>query len=199
MKRTSFPQALLCSIFALFTAILAVACSADFGAYPEPALLTPLAPCHVKRNGDSITRQAGGDLKEFLPNCVIDNLGVDGAMARDIGTPVFESGVTYSFSYGTNECLGAVSPEDYRLTLNHILHTGKGHRIVLEAPWRVVDPRCNPRIEEYRQTVIDLGKAYNIPVVELDMNQDHIGEGIHLPPSHMRERARLLAAVILKL
>jgi hypothetical protein len=180
---------------ALFTAMILIACAADVGIYPDPV---PLNNHILKRHGDSITHQAGDDIKEFLPSWLVENRGVDGAMAQDIGTPAFEVGVTYSFSYGTNECLGAVPPENYRLSLNHILNAAKGYRVVLEAPWRVVDPRCNPRVDEYRQVVVDLGKAYSVPVV-IEDNQDHIGEGIHLTQAHMRERARLLAAAILKL
>lgn len=159
-----------------------------------------VATCRtVHMYGDSITNQAGQTIEQFLPCYTVINHGADGTMARDRPVPVWDKEAVYTISYGTNECLNDVSVEDYRLSLNHILHAGIGQRIVLEAPWLVVDPRCNWNIEAYRQTVVDLGKLYGVPVVALDVNQDHVGEGIHPTQSHMQARAKLLAAEVLKL
>lgn len=178
--------------------VLLFACAADYGAYPVTS--SDSASCrHVEMYGDSITNQAGQTIEEFLPCYTVTNHGSDGTMAYQMPMPAWDKETVYTISYGTNECLGSVSPESYRLSLNHILNAGRGQRIVLEAPWRVVDPRCNWQIEAYRQIVVDLGKLYGVPVTALDPNQDHIGEGIHLTQPHMRERARLLAAEILKL
>ena len=160
---------------------------------------SPDKPVRVEQRGDSITHQAGQMLADYLPTgSEVINMGVDGSMARDIGTPAFRADTVHTFSYGVNECIGAVSPESYRATLNHILTAGRGYLIVLEAPWRVVDPRCNPAIDLYRAVVVELGKLYGVPVV-IEDDQTHIGEGIHLTESHMRVRAQLLAAAILKL
>jgi hypothetical protein len=160
---------------------------------------SPIPPVRVEQRGDSITHQAGQMLADYLPtDSVVINMGVDGAMARDIGTPAFRADTVHTFSYGVNECIGAVSPESYRETLNHLLAAGQGYKIVLEAPWRVVDPRCNPTIDQYRAVVVELGVRYGVPVV-IEDDQTHIGEGLHLPESHMRTRAQLLAAAILKL
>lgn len=157
----------------------------------------PDKPVRVEQRGDSITHQAGQMLADYLPvGSTVINLGVDGAMARDITVPAFQSGTVYTFSYGTNECLGGVSPDDYRATLNHILNAGRGYSVVLEAPWRVVDPRCNPTIEQYRQVVVDLGKQYSVPVVIEDDQTFNAIDGIHIPESHMRSRAQLLAEAI---
>lgn len=181
----------------LFVILLTLAGCGD--GVPNVASSDTAACRTVHMYGDSITHQAGQTIEEFLPCYTVVNHGSDGTMARDMVVPVWGKDAVYTISYGVNECLGNVSPESYRLSLNHILNAGRGQRIVLEAPWRVVDPRCSDNIEQYRQVVVDLGKVYGIPVAELDMNQDHIGEGIHLTQSHMRERARLLAAEILKL
>jgi hypothetical protein len=153
----------------------------------------------LRMKGDSITHQAGQTIKEFLPCWTVINEGVDGTMVRDLGTPIFRTGEKNSISFGTNECLNDVSVLDYTLALNHVLWTGIGYDLVLEAPWRVVDPRCSPYIDYYIAAVIALGLIYFVPVVQLDKNQDHIGEGIHLTQEHMRTRAQLLANAVKKL
>lgn len=165
----------------------------------QPVITRNAATCRtVYMYGDSITNQAGQTIEQFIPCYTIVNHGSDGTMARDMVMPAWSKEAVYTISYGANECLGAVSPDDYRLSLNHILNAGRGYKIVLEAPWRVVDPRCNPMIEQYRTVVVELGKQYSVPVV-IENTQEHIGEGIHLTQAHMRERAKLLAAQILKL
>jgi hypothetical protein len=185
--------------FLLLITVLLFACAADYDAYPD-APSSGTASCRkVEMYGDSITHQAGQTIEEFLPCYTVTNHGSDGTMAYQMPIPPWDKETVYTVSYGTNECLNSVSIESYRLSLNHILNAGRGQRIVLEAPWLVVDPRCNPNIDQYRAVVVDLGKLYGVPVAVLNVNQDHIGEGIHLTQAHMRERARLLAAEVLKL
>ena len=162
----------------------------------------PVAPvCRVVHMyGDSITHQAGQAIEEFLPCYTVINHGSDGTMAYQMPMPTWDKETVYTISYGTNECLNNVSLDSYRLSLNHILNAGRGYKIVLEAPWLVVDPRCNWQVEQYRQIVVDLGKLYNVPVATLDLDQSfNPNDGIHIPPDHMRERANLVAAEILKL
>lgn len=170
--------------------VLLFACAADYGAYPETQTCRK-----VEMFGDSITHQAGQTIEQFLPCYTVINHGSDGTMARQMALPVWDKETVYTVSYGVNECLNNVSPNDYRLALNHILNAANGQRIVIEAPWRVVDPRCNPMIEEYRAVAVQLGALYNVPVA-IEDNQDHIGEGIHLPQTHMQARAELLATLI---
>ena len=155
--------------------------------------------CHVVMRGDSITNQAGQTIAEFLPNCTVDNLGVDASILADVVQPVmsFDKNTIYTYSYGANECLGErVSVADYRATLNHVAAQGKDYRLVFEAPWRLTHSAC--RIDAYRQAVVDIGGRYGIPVV-IENDQSHSGDNIHLTQAHMRERARLLAVAITKI
>lgn len=179
-------------LFIALVAILLIACNDGTSTVTS----SDTATCRtVHMYGDSITHQAGQTIEEFLPCYSVINHGADGTMARDMPMPVWDKEAIYTISHGVNECLGNVSPESYRLSLNHILNAGKGQRIVLEAPWRVVDPRCSDNIEQYRQVVVDLGRFYGVPVA-IENNQDHIGEGIHLTQNHMRARAEVVANLI---
>lgn len=149
----------------------------------------------VEMYGDSITYQARQTIEEFLPCYTVVNRGVAGAMARAMPIPQWDSETVYTISYGANECLNKVPVESYRLTLNHILNEAKGHKVVLEAPWRLTNPRCAGRIDQYRNVVVELGAQYGVPVA-IENDQTHDGGGIHLPTSHTRARAELLAFYI---
>jgi hypothetical protein len=157
------------------------------------------ATCRVVHMyGDSITRQAGQTIAQFLPCYTIINHGVDGSIARHMTIPKWDKEAVYTISYGANECLKSISAAEYRLSLNHILNASVGQKIVLEAPWRLVNPACSPRIDQYRAVVLELAELYNVPVAELDMNRDHDKWGIHLLLPHTTHRAKLLAAEIIK-
>jgi hypothetical protein len=152
----------------------------------------------IEMFGDSITLQAKHTIAEFLPCYTIVNHGRGGSMAGQIALPSWDKETVYTVSYGANECLQHVSIAQYRASIVRILEAGRGYRIVLEAPWRLTNPKCSPQVENFRQVVVELGALYNVPVAELDMNQDHDGGGIHLRQPHAILRAQLLAAAVLK-
>ena len=172
---------------------------AGCGSSNTPEVIANSKPVRVEQRGDSITNQAGQILADYLPaGSDVINLGVDATIAQETNIPVFQLGTIYTFSYGANECMRNISPESYRLSLNDILHRGRGFALVLEAPWRILASQCNPNIELYRDVVVNLGKQYNVPVV-IENDQSHIGDELHIPEAHTRARAQLLAAAILKL
>lgn len=167
-----------------------------FGCGDSTAISSDVEVCRtVKMYGDSITLQAKQTIAEFLPCYTIENHGVGGAKASQMPPPQWDSETVYTISYGANECLNKVPVESYRLTLNHILNEAKGHKVVLEAPWRLTNPRCAGRIDQYRNVVVELGAQYGVPVA-IENDQTHDGGGIHLPTSHTRARAELLAFYI---
>lgn len=185
----------LAGIFIALSAIFLVACGDGL----PTATSSDTASCRVVHMyGDSITNQAGQTIAQFLPCYTVINHGVDGSMVRHMKVPVWDKEAVYTISYGANECLKNISAAEYRLSLNHILNASIGQNIVLEAPWRLTDPRCSPRIDQYRAVVLELGELYNVPVAVLDENRDHDGAGIHLKAPHAVHRARLLAAEIVK-
>lgn len=157
--------------------------------------------CHVVMRGDSITHQAGQTIEQFLPGCEVVNLGVDASILADVVQPVmtFDKNTIYTYSYGVNECLGErVSVADYKATLSHVALQGRGYKLIFEAPWRVAHAACSPMMYAYRQAVVDVGRLHGVPVV-IENGQAHSGDEVHLTFEHMSERARLLAAAILKL
>lgn len=182
----------LAAIFMAVSIILNLQSCSD----SQPTVQAPKCST-VHMYGDSITHQAGLTIAEFLPCWSIENNGVDGTAIWDMPMPDLNKNHVYTISYGTNECLSEVNVEIYKSTLNHVLVGLSGYKVVVEAPWRVTHPSCR-NIEDYRQAAVFLGNKYNIPVV-LEQDQTHIGDGIHLPYAHTRERARLLAEAVLKL
>lgn len=188
---------------AFLTSIAAI--TQGCGSSEAPVVPAPTKKRKLVMYGDSITNQAGQIIEQFLPGWEVVNLGVDASILADVIKPmmVFDPDTVYSFSYGANECLGQrISVEDYWSSWNHVASQakagGRNIKVVFEAPWLLLDPRCNPYIEAYRAEVLRVGKAYGIPVV-IENNQDHIGEGIHLTQAHMTARAALLAAEVLKI
>jgi hypothetical protein len=164
-------------------------------------------PVVVYQYGDSITRQAGTTLLDYLPvGSTVVNMGLDGQKASDAtngrygSMPIFEKDKIYTFSWGVNEALNGFSDLDYELPMNYVFNACKGYKCVIEAPWLMLNPQNNApdAVIRYRAILKRLGAQYNIPVVFED-SQEHIGEGIHLTEAHMRIRAGLLAAEILKL
>lgn len=177
----------------ILATVLLTSCSDGITTPPPPVTCRK-----VEMFGDSITRQAGQIITQFLPCYTVINHGADGTMVRHMRHPVWDDETIYTISYGANECLRGVSVSDYRLALNHVLNESKGKKVILEAPWQLVNPLCSSRIDQFREVVVGLSKKYDVPVVELDMNRDHDGAGIHLPQSHTTSRAKLLATEILK-
>jgi hypothetical protein len=177
-------------LFLAFTLVLAACGEGVPVAKPPPP---------VWQRGDSITQQAGQTLLGYLPaGTVLQNMGVPGSMARDVELPTYVKDAIYTYSFGVNECIGGVPPEEYRAALNHLVQKGIGFALVLEAPWRVTDPRCSNTIDLYRAVVVDLGRQYGVPVA-IEDNQEHDGNGIHLTQAHMEVRAQVLARAISKL
>jgi hypothetical protein len=172
---------------------------------PTPPVVQP--SLIVYQYGDSITRQAGTILLDYLPaGSTANNMGLDGQKASDAtngrygSMPVLEQGKVYTFSWGVNEALNGFTDSEYELPMNHVFNACKGFKCVIEAPWLMVNPQNNApeAVVRYRAILKRLGVQYNIPVIFED-SQEHIGDGIHPNEAHARIRAKLLADAILKL
>lgn len=185
-------------LFSILTLVLSLAAC---GGSDNPPEMTD--PVHVKVSGDSITLQSGNRLIDVgvLPaGSTMENRGNNGQRAQEMidGTygslPELNKAFVYTFSFGTNECLQGKSTSEYLSSMEDILTRYRGYRVVLEAPWRVTSPRCDSRIDAYREGLRLLGIKYNVPVVIEDSQETT--EGIHLTSKHMDDRARLLATAI---
>lgn len=185
----------LASLFIALAAIILIACG---GGVPSVTSSDAATRCRVEMRGDSITHQAGHVIEQVLPGCEVVNLGVDASILADVVQPVmvFDKDTIYTYSYGTNECMGGrMSVADYKATLNHVAVQGKGYKLVFEAPWRVQHADCRNAMYAYRQAVVDVGRLHGVPVV-IENDLSHSGDEVHLTFEHMRARAGLLAAAV---
>lgn len=164
---------------------------------------TGLNAVHVKASGDSITLQSGNRLIDsgvLAPGSTMENRGHNGQRAQEMidGTygnlPEKNMDFVYTFSFGVNECMQGKSTSEYIGSMEDILTRYRGYLVVLEAPWRVTNPNCSDRIDDYREKLQLLGIKYNVSVVIEDSQETT--ESIHLTSKHMNDRARLLATTI---
>jgi hypothetical protein len=191
---------------------LLTACGGDTPPEP-PKIRTAIV---VEMRGDSITRQTHQYLEQDLAvGSTVINMGLDGARAYDVWSGRYGSmpsspshDVTYTFSFGANECLGGYGPAFLEENMERIILQMKGYKTVIEAPWYLLyggAHNCTLNIDNYRLAVEGLYKKYggqagfkvSMPVI--DMRTDNIGEGIHLGEEHSRYRTSLLADAIYKL
>jgi GDSL-like Lipase/Acylhydrolase family len=190
-------------VLVLFSAIIAVGCAADYGADPEPA-----KPVNVVYYGDSLVHQSGDRLQKLLPiGSTVDNQGRDGQMAvhaisGTYGSIDYTQNKIYVLAWGTNEALQGISDAQYRGNMNHILTQLKGKKVVIESPPLLTNPQNDAptTVIRFRGILRELSTIHGAPVVDSVLRQDWWdGGGIHPSSDHYDERAKALAAVILKL
>lgn len=180
---------------------------------PEPA---PRKAVIVEMRGDSITRQTYQYLeRDLVPGSTVINMGLDGARAYDVWSGRYGSmpsspspDVTYTFSFGANECLGGDGPAFLEENMERIILQMKGYKTVIEAPWHLLyggAHNCTLNIDNYRLAIEGLYKKYKgasgfkVAMPVIDMRTDNIGEGIHMGEEHSRYRTKLLADAIYQL
>jgi GDSL-like Lipase/Acylhydrolase family len=189
----------------IFIAMILIACAADVGIYPEPVTATPV---HVVYYGDSLVHQSGGRLQKLLPvGSTVDNRGLDGQMAwhaigGSYGSIDYNQNKIYVIAWGTNEALQGIADAQYRGDINHILVQLKGKKVVIESPPLLTNPQNDAptTVVRFRAILRELGVTHAVPVVDSVLRQDTWdGGGIHPSSEHYDERAKALAAAILKL
>ena len=178
-------------------AVFLFACAADTDLYPQPV--------NVVYYGDSLVNQSGDRLQKLLPaGSTVDNKGTDAQMASHAIQGAYGHKIDYShdkvyvIAYGTNEALQGISQEQYRGDINHILHNLQGKRVVIESPPLIRWQQNNADFAMvcFRQTLRELGKAYNATVVDSVIRRDFV-DGYHPTQDHYDERAKALADALM--
>lgn len=201
--------------YAIFLAILVSACGSGSNDLPTAQVSPVYLTYEVEQRGDSIKNQAGQTLEKYLPKgSKVTNFGLDGQRAWDMvvgrygSLPVnMQPSVYYSFDFGANECLQNTGTQFFKDNIEHTIFYMKGFRTIIIAPWKITNPSggCDVQVESYRQVVVDLiakykkEPGYNVTMPALDINQDNIGEGIHLGQGHTDLRAELESRAIYSL
>lgn len=145
--------------------------------------------------GDSLVNHSGDRLRSIL-DIPVQNYGKDAQMTYHAITGVYGSidwsaDALYVFSWGTNEALQNISPDQFRLDLNHVVSIVKkmGNPVVIEAPIR----------GQFVDIISEISQLYKVPVASYTpLQSEFIWDGVHLTGEGLDNRAKILAAVVLK-
>lgn len=145
--------------------------------------------------GDSLVNHSGDRLR-FILGIPVQNYGKDAQMTYHAITGVYgsidwSSDALYVFSWGTNEALQNISPDQFRLDLNHVVSTAKslGKPVVIESPIR----------GQFVDVISEISQLYNVPISSYTPSEsEFIWDGVHLNGEGLNNRAKILAAVVLK-
>lgn len=145
--------------------------------------------------GDSLVNHSGDRLRLFL-GIPVHNYGKDAQMSYHAinglyGSIDWSSDALYVFSWGTNEQLQNISVDQFKSDMNFVITTAKskGKLIVLEAPLR----------GQFLDVLKDLSIAHSVPLsVYVPKESEFISDNVHLNGEGLDNRAKILAAVVLK-
>lgn len=181
------PRALLLLLLIIVVALLG-ACNPNDAA-PVPTVNK------IVYYGDSLVNHSGGRLEQYT-GVSVTNYGKDAQMAYHAvlgvyGSIDYDQDALYVLSWGTNEDLQKVSPEEYKSNMNHIISTLKNNKkkVVVEVPLKL----------QFISVLNELSVKYDVPLASYAPKEDEfIFDGVHLTGAGLDNRVRVLAGVVKK-
>lgn len=186
--------------------ITAFACILFLVSCADEGVISSL-PCNVDYSGDSLVFQSGNklqiELQKLQSNCVVEVHGFRGETTRDRmnwfkqHVATLPSTTTIVLAYGANEALEGLSANQFEADAREMITAAGGRKVIWESVWLMTNPKNGaPALAiEYRARIRKIG----IPVSDSVLRQDTWdGGGIHPTEEHYVQRAKALAALIVK-